>query len=173
MEALAAVGLASNILQFLDFCNKVVSGSSEIYHSLSGTSGEYESLEQMCQFVSELSAGLIPPQSPQELEKLPPALRPSKMEIDLARLALRCKEASDRLLNDLSDSRLDSTSRGRAASLWQSVKNALGRSRVRALQKTVENYRKDLMLCLQAVTVCVYQLPWRDAVQPSRHLRVY
>jgi hypothetical protein len=156
MEALAAVGLASNILQFLDFCSKVVSGSSEIYRSVSGTSEEYESLEQMCQFVRDLSASLIPPQSPQELEKLPPELRPTNMEINLARLALRCKEASDRLFNDLRASRLDSTSRGRAASLWQSVKNALGRSRIRALQKTVENCRKDLMLCLQAVTLCVH-----------------
>ncbi len=155
MEALAAVSLAGNILQFLEFCNKVVSGSHEIYHSLNGTSEEYESLEQMCQFVSDLSAGLVPPQSPQDLEKLPPELRPTKMEINLARLALRCKDASDRLFKDLRDSRLDSASRGRAASLWQSVKNALGRSRIKALQKTVENERKDLMLCLQAVTLCV------------------
>lgn len=89
MEALAAVSLAGNILQFLDFCKKVVSGSREIYHSLSGTSEEYESLEQMCQFVSELSAGLVPPQSPQNLERLSGELRPSTMEIALVR-AWRC-----------------------------------------------------------------------------------
>ncbi|KAK0639655.1 hypothetical protein B0T16DRAFT_246926 [Cercophora newfieldiana] len=154
MEALAAVSLTGNILQFLDFCGKVVSGSREIYHSFSGTTKEYESLEQVYECISEISAGLVPPLSPEALRKLPPEQRPTEMEIRLAWLAMRCKEASDRLLKDLKASRVESrASRRMAASLLLSIKNALGRSRLKLLEKEVQECRNNLMYCLESMTI--------------------
>ncbi|KAL1840419.1 hypothetical protein VTJ49DRAFT_493 [Mycothermus thermophilus] len=146
MEPLAAVGLAANILQFVELCAKVVSEGNQIYHSVNGTTEEYTSLEQMCESIKELSDGLVPPQLQQDFSTLPPEKRPSKMEMKLAQLALRCRESSDQLLQDLRNSRLDSTDRGRAASLRQSIRNVMGRSRLKVLQTTVERHRTDLML---------------------------
>lgn len=152
MEALALVGLAANILQFLDFGRSLVSESRRIYHSLDGTMEEFESLEEVCQHVSSLSAGLVPPESPGDLDALSPGLRPIQAEIDLARLALRCKEASDSLYNDLMSFHLDGASRSKTASFRQCLKHWLGKSRVKGLEKTVKSCREDLMFCLIAVT---------------------
>ena len=152
MEVVAAVGLVSNILQFLEFSAKLLSGSREIRTSASGTTAEFESLEHMCQFVGELSAGLIPPLSPEELSALPPRERPIKEEITLARLAIRCKEASTNLHHDLKKLHIEALSRGRVASVRQAAKNWLSRTRIKSLQKTVDDSRKELALCLQAVT---------------------
>ena len=152
MEALAAVGLAANILQFLGFFRSLISESREIHLSADGTTREFESLEEVCQQVSTLSAGLVPPESPDDLYGLPPEQRPIQAEIDLARLALRCKKASDDLYSDLRSSRLDGASRGRTASFRQCLKNWLGKPRIKDLEKTVKSCREDLMFCLIAVT---------------------
>lgn len=152
MEAMAAFGLAANIVQFLNFGRILISDSRQIYHSLDGTTEEFESLEELCQYVGGLSAGLVPPESPDVLNALPLGLRPIQAEIDLARLALRCKEASDDLYNALMGFRLDGASRSKTASLRQCLKILMGKSRIRGLEKTVKSCREDLMFCLVAVT---------------------
>lgn len=153
MEALEAISLASNILQFVELGAKVVKGSREIYQSANGTTKEFEHLGQTCQIISKLSAGLVPSRSPEELSdpSITSGERPIKAEIDLAFLALRCKEAADKLYQELESLRLNG-SRGRAASFRQSIKNLWARSNVKDLQKTVESCRKDLMMCLTIVT---------------------
>ncbi|KAK2730167.1 hypothetical protein CKAH01_09689 [Colletotrichum kahawae] len=48
MEALAAVSLAGNILQFLQFCAGLVSESRQIYDSIEGTTKDCKDLEEVC-----------------------------------------------------------------------------------------------------------------------------
>ncbi|KAL2116149.1 hypothetical protein VTJ04DRAFT_10404 [Mycothermus thermophilus] len=58
------------------------------------------------------------------------------------------------MLQELRGSRLENGGqRSKLASFQQSIRNAIwGRSRIKELQKTVDQYRKDLVLCLQAIT---------------------
>jgi hypothetical protein len=44
MEALAAFGLACNVLAFVDFASKLVSDTYDFYQSASGAKREYEQL---------------------------------------------------------------------------------------------------------------------------------
>ncbi|KAK3995265.1 hypothetical protein QBC44DRAFT_234235 [Cladorrhinum sp. PSN332] len=155
MEALEVISLASNILQFIELGSKIVKGSREIYQSANGTTKELEDLEETCRTISRLSAGLVSSHSPQELSSsaILKKNRPLPAEIDLVRVALRCKEASDKLYQELEALRLNgSSSRGKAAAFRQSIKNLWARSNLKDLENTMESCRKDLMMCLTVVT---------------------
>jgi hypothetical protein len=58
MEALAALGLASNVLQCIDFVSRLISEGSEIYTSLSGASQKTIELEKIYQNLSDVSSKL-------------------------------------------------------------------------------------------------------------------
>ncbi|KAK4443820.1 hypothetical protein QBC34DRAFT_198642 [Podospora aff. communis PSN243] len=152
MEAIVAVGLASNVAQFLDFATKLVSESREIYRSSRGTTSEFESLDSMCTLLGRLSDGLAPPVPPNQLHNIPVHSRPIREEILLAEVAVKCKKASEALRTDLERMRLEASARGRTASLRQAFAGWLGRPRIAKLQREVEDCRKDLLICLEAVT---------------------
>ncbi|KAF2250664.1 hypothetical protein BU26DRAFT_517483 [Trematosphaeria pertusa] len=63
MDGLTAVGLAANIIQFLDFCATLLSEASEVYHSASGLSQEYVELQDVARDLSLLVDGLITPKT--------------------------------------------------------------------------------------------------------------
>lgn len=151
MEALAAVSLAGNILQFLQFCAGLVSESRQIYDSIEGTTKDFKDLEEVCRYVSELSSALIPPVSIDDLEAMPASVRPLQAEINMVRLAIRCKETSDELNQCLLEARVGSSA-GKTECIKQSVKNWMGKSRVKALKKTMESCRSDLMVHLAVIT---------------------
>lgn len=58
MEALAAIGLASSIVQFVDFSSKIVARAVKIYSSASGMTAEFEDIEvvteELCLFTRRL-----------------------------------------------------------------------------------------------------------------------
>ena len=62
IETLAAVGLASNIISFIDFGTKLFSRSRKIYNSADGAIDEHASLSIISSDLQKLSASLeIPP----------------------------------------------------------------------------------------------------------------
>ncbi|KAK4227278.1 hypothetical protein QBC38DRAFT_195346 [Podospora fimiseda] len=153
MEALQVISLASNILQFIELSSKIIKGSREIYQSANGTTKEFEDIEETCRTISKLSAGLISTHSLQELTSnaIPKNDRPLEAEVELVSVAIRCKEASDRLYQELDALRLNG-SQSKAAAFRQSIKNLWARSNLKDLEKTMESCRKDLMTCLTVVT---------------------
>ncbi|KAL8720956.1 MAG: hypothetical protein Q9181_007810 [Wetmoreana brouardii] len=60
MESLAALGLASNILQFLDFGGKLISGTLELYHTVDGATSSNSVLEHLSKDLDHLYTGLLP-----------------------------------------------------------------------------------------------------------------
>ncbi|KAK8855235.1 nacht nucleoside triphosphatase [Apiospora arundinis] len=148
MEALAAIGLASNILQFIEFGVTLVSESYEIHQSISGTTKEFDDLEHMCEYVGRLGA---------DLEKAPPlrdnSVRSSiRAEDDLLQLARKCQKTTEALHSDLKTLHLDGHHRGKGASFRRALKVSLGRSRIKTLEKDVEKCRIDLMQCLMVIS---------------------
>jgi hypothetical protein len=68
MDPLTAIGLASSIVQFVDYTTKLIQGAKEIYISVSGTTEENKSLETITKEMEGLSSRLYTPISSQESE---------------------------------------------------------------------------------------------------------
>lgn len=154
MEALAAVGLASSILQFIDFGATLISESREIYQSVSGITKEFEGLQAVCDHVSRISAELAPTSvAGSSAVSRPGGHKPIKAEDDLFILARKCHKTADSLHSRLRGLSIgSSSSHSKLSSLKQALKNSLGKSGVKELSKTLDGYRNDLMLCLASVT---------------------
>lgn len=71
MEALAALGLASNVISFVDFSWKLVAGARQIYGSASESSNNSQTLEVLATSITELNdAIVIDAAIPDNLQKL-------------------------------------------------------------------------------------------------------
>lgn len=152
MEALAAVGLASNILQFIDFGITLVSEAREIHHSVSGTTKEFDNLRELCEYLSRLSLGLIAPTSEDSKRQ---QFR-IQAEDDLAALALKCHSIATQLCQDLSNLSIgESSFPSKFSSIRQALKNTIGKDGVKDLSKRLASCREVLMLCLAAITKSV------------------
>lgn len=53
MDPLTALGLASNIVQFVDYSSKIISTSRQLYNSASGAREEYLELELLARNIRE------------------------------------------------------------------------------------------------------------------------
>lgn len=59
MEAIAAVGLAANVLQFVDYVHALVSDANQAYRSVSGSSTKSLELKLVAESLNDLSEKLI------------------------------------------------------------------------------------------------------------------
>jgi hypothetical protein len=64
MDPLIALGLASNIIQFVDFASKLFSTTKRLYVSQSGASAEHLELESLARHIKKLAEGAKPCNSP-------------------------------------------------------------------------------------------------------------
>ncbi|KAI4676950.1 uncharacterized protein J4E84_009250 [Alternaria hordeiaustralica] len=88
MEALTAIGLIANIVQFVDLGAKLVGSAKEMRDSASGMTLENKSLEDVTIEMRDLSSSLDPPTTDAE----------SYDERVLRQLARECRELSDQIL---------------------------------------------------------------------------
>ena len=65
MDPFTAIGLASNILSFIDFSAQLINGAQEIYDSASGTTGGNKSREAIVSEMNNFSLKLLPPDDSQ------------------------------------------------------------------------------------------------------------
>jgi hypothetical protein len=79
MEPLAALGLASNIVQIADFAGRMIARSKEIYNSTEGTLSIHVYLEDAAKNLQELSRDLV------EETSDPGARRPGAMNVQSER----------------------------------------------------------------------------------------
>jgi hypothetical protein len=89
MDPLTAFGLASNILQFIDFSAGVISNAREAYKSATGATEANTSLEIRVQEMKNLSMKLIPPDSASQSED----------KRAVCRLAIELFRSSDEMVN--------------------------------------------------------------------------
>ena len=69
MEALAAISLAGNILQFLDFAGSVVSKTGQIYDPASGTLEEHDDQENTTSHLKTLTGNIKAADGPSALQR--------------------------------------------------------------------------------------------------------
>ncbi|KAL5381575.1 hypothetical protein DPSP01_007027 [Paraphaeosphaeria sporulosa] len=144
LETLAAVGLAGNIFQFIDFTGKLFNTAVKIYQSQDGATREAESdediawsLQQSCE---KLNAGI---NSIQENKLATQTTRTS-----LVTLATNCKAAAEEMIVAL-----EALKSKKPGSKWKSLKAALAtawkESDLEAMRRKLDTYRSQLVLELQ------------------------
>lgn len=147
MEALAAVGLAGNIVQFIDFSCKLFDQANSIYHSHTGSSESTQDLGYIAQHLQSLSAKLSRDAHTQPQAQNSVALQNQR---DLRQLAQKCQGASNEL-----QSALHALKAKDSNSKWSSFRAALSstwkQAEVDALAKRLSDYRLELILQLQVL----------------------
>ncbi|KAI1413348.1 hypothetical protein F5Y13DRAFT_179486 [Hypoxylon sp. FL1857] len=147
METLAAIGLASNILQFIEAGHKVLSASKEVYgagHEASQTNKDIEYMTQeMKRLGLNLSKGV--PVSPST------TLTRTDDEVALLRLTAECERWSTDMLA-LLDSLKNKNPGSRLKSLKVGWKNYRKQGERDRLEKTLDSCRKQLILQLTSMS---------------------
>ena len=142
LEGMAALNLAANIAQFIDFGCTLFSESRKVYRSSEGNLKEDLELESIANSLSSLTKGLIhkPPQgSPEILD-----------ETGLASLAKSCKNIADELLEALNELKVKGSQRK-----WQSFRIALKRIRgaenIKSLSERLNTSNGSLTSCMVGI----------------------
>jgi hypothetical protein len=141
MEALAAVGLAGNIVQFIDFTCKLFDQAASIYHSRAGTATGARSLEVVTEDLQALTTTLTK------------AVHHNGAQNDqtaLYKLAKECEKVATELL-----STLHGLQAKRPGSKWSSFRAALAttwkQSSIDAMERQLDSCRTQLILHLQSL----------------------
>ena len=150
MEALAAISLAGNILQFLNFTADAISKSRQIYTSVSGTLKEHDDLESLTTDLKGLSG----------------RLQTSVGLVDsiLEQLCSSCSEVADDLLKALECLGVKGK-QTRSQSLRKALKALWGKEKLKNLEERLAGFRQELTLhiavelryscsCLRSALAC-------------------
>jgi len=137
MEAVAAVGLAGNIVSFVDFSCKLFSQATAIHHSTSGSSQDTQDLENITQTLQSHCETLSNPNH-----------NPSYQgQTSLKKLAKECEVTATDLLSTLQTVKAKNPN-----SKWRSFRAALAKAwkepRIDAMVKKLNSYREQIMFQL-------------------------
>ena len=138
MDPFTAIGLAGNIITFVDFGFEVVSTAREIYGSNSGATSENKDLAFLTDKVNNLALNLQPKKSISQM---------TGDERNLNDLAVECTRLSHDLLNLLKDlkARKTGSTKESLRAVWR---NNWNRKKKTELEKKLEKCRQLLHLQL-------------------------
>lgn len=147
MEAFAALGLAGNIVQFVDFSCKLFSNAQEIYSSASGSSDRVADAAFIVSNLNDLC---------KRLQERPPLVASSgagsvgALSSSLDLLANKCRDVALELMG-----LLDRIRTREPQSRWESFKVALRtvmrEDEIKALEKRLEDYRRQIIATLEVM----------------------
>ncbi|KAI4643296.1 uncharacterized protein J4E79_011236 [Alternaria viburni] len=141
MEALTAIGLIANIVQFVDLGAKLIGSAKEIHDSTSGMTMENKSLEEVTIEMRDLTWRL----------KLPITDSNSQDQQALRRLAQECRELSEQilhLLKKIAPGKPNST----LGTLRSAIKNIKYNDEKKELEERLAHCRSQLHLQFSKLT---------------------
>lgn len=135
MDPMSALGLAANIVAFVDFGLKVVKSATEVYRPAEGTTEDVQDTaiitNNLQSLMNRLRTPAIPVSTPEDFEKL----------VILAKNCSKiCSELQD-LIQSVSTSRAGS----KAESLRIAWKTVLKKGKLQALETRLEKYRSQVL----------------------------
>ncbi len=154
LESFAALGVASNIVQFVEFGCRLFSHSKELYRSSNGLGNEAVELENITRSLGHLSDRLV-------VENLGPPLDDSGIEpeedsdvdleddgeADLMLIVRNCKKIADELSDALNQLRVKDSGKK-----WQCFRIALKRvwkpKKMDDMSRRMERLSSQLTICL-------------------------
>ncbi|KAI5459735.1 hypothetical protein BGZ63DRAFT_388556 [Mariannaea sp. PMI_226] len=161
MEALAAIGLASNVVQFVQFVSGLVSTANEIHDSIDGTSRRSNELEKIYDHLSAFSRGLRgegssgPSNGGGPLRNLAFGQPDPTLEVSLQShirsvedLAADCNALCGELLETVRDLRVNGARYGPFKSFMAALKTAWKRKKIESLEKRLDGFRSMILLHL-------------------------
>jgi hypothetical protein len=150
MDPLSALGLAGNVVQFVQFATSLFKGTKQIYLSASGISDDHESLEDIYEkllvFCTELEAGSCQAIGgdgvlTSDLQENSPS--------PITELASRCAQDCRQLLKSIDSLRVKSSSGPR---FWRCLRVALMEvlkvGEMDKLQERITSYQRQMVLNL-------------------------
>jgi hypothetical protein len=136
MESIAALGLASNIIQVVDFSSRIISRGWEIYNSTDGRIRDHAILNDAARHLSDLHNDL----------RMSDTLKFSKLAVADKKL-IELKAESQKVVRDLEEA-LDKAKVSGGKKKWQSVYQALKsvrtESQISSLVDRLETIRKQV-----------------------------
>lgn len=145
LDALAALSLASSVIQFVDFTTKLISKGDKIYKSTEGVLDEHVELGAIAENLKRLSKGLVVSTEP--LTRSEP-LTPE--EWALRKVGLKCQAIAHDFKTALD--RLKYTGdRTRWKSFRQAVKSYWSNEVIEEMLQTLRLAREDLVVHLLVV----------------------
>jgi hypothetical protein len=148
-EAIAALSLAGNIVQFIDFGGKVLFGGLKLYKNRLGSNALGEMKDT--KFITESLQRLIETLN-QPLEESDPVNEGTKLsqtEIDLRDLAVNCSDIAKELLKAITKVELQGK-RGKWDSLRSALKHVLAEGRIERIRQCLDNFRQEVIVHILA-----------------------
>ena len=156
LEGLAALSVASNIAQFVEFGCRFFSQSKELYRSSNGLADEAAELENITQSLSRLSNNLIlehPSSSQPSPDDSDIRFQPRNEfekysdETDLMLIATECKKVADELSEALNQLRVKNPGKK-----WQCFRVTLTKiwkpEKINNMSRRLERLSSQLTMCL-------------------------
>lgn len=151
MEVFAALGLASNIIQFVDFSCKLFSSTHQIYASASGASDRVADAATIASTLNDLCKRLQErPQLVSGGGRGPSGGLNSTLDL----LANNCRDVALKLMH-LLDSIRAREPQSRWASFKKALQTVLREDDIKALEKQLDDYRRQIVATLQVMQRCV------------------
>lgn len=157
MDPMSVLGLASNMIQFIQFASNLIQGTQEIYLSVTGASSQNEHLDRIYYKLSELASSL-PEQSHAKFDPHDFEGGLSNQAANLEHVATSCKYYCNSLLDVVSKLRLKPGDRRRP---WKSFSKAVlevwKREEIQQLQTQIGDAQR-----LMATYICAIsrQVSW-------------
>ena len=136
MDPVAALGLAGNIVQFVDFSCKVLHDAKSLYASSTGTSAGNDILESISRDLIDLNDALTAPSAP---GAIPESMRG---------LASKCKDVAAELLVTLDKIKVQGSHR-KLRSFVQAFRSVWGKEQIEELVKRMERLRGETQYRIQ------------------------
>ena len=162
LESLAALGVASNIVQFVDFGCRLFSESKELYMSSNGLASEAVELKNITRSLSRLSNDIVvgpscgnqPSSNDVDVDpdyilptEPPNAVEKNGDDFDFLLIAKDCKKIADELFRALDQLRAKDTDK-----MWQCFRVTLKRvwksEKIVAMESRMERLSSQLTICL-------------------------
>jgi hypothetical protein len=139
MDSLTALGLASNIVQFVDFTSKLLTATRRLYVSQSGANPEYLELENLAQNIKELAEGAKP------RNHFPNTRNMMTQDKTLLELGNQCIIVSDQLLSVFESLKVKGGNGSRSwDSFYQALRSEWKKDDIELLQQRLDRISNQL-----------------------------
>lgn len=139
MDPVSAIGLAANILQFIEYSCRIISDAKEIYQSTHGATAENIELQGVAENLSSLSASMIQP-----AKSTPEPI--SQAEQKIYELASSSKALADELLATIQGLQISGSRHRKWRSFRQALNTVWKKDKIGDLQKRLEMIRRHLSI---------------------------
>lgn len=148
MDPVSALGLASSVMQCIQFTSSLLKGTYNIYKSPQGLSAESLELDHVYGQLSDFSSDL----AKQTATSSQPGTSPSKYEAGLKELAISCQEACDELLSVVKKLKSKNGIHRLRTSIILALKETMKQDDLSRLQTRINQIETSMVLHICAIT---------------------